>query len=139
MGLLIACCCVSSVRAEDSMLPNRKLTPGRVAKGPQDRQRVSEEVERQVFRLYQIPWRRRPEFKVDHLIPVELGGADTTDNLWPQSLSVKPYNASRKEYLVRQLLTLVSAGKMTLAQAQDEIREDWISCFVDRVGMAYLQ
>jgi hypothetical protein len=137
--LLIACCCVSSVRADDNMLPNPRLTPGRVAKGPQDRQRVTEEVERHVFRLYQIPWRRRPEFKVDHLIPVELGGADTIDNLWPQSLSVKPYNASRKEYLVRQLLTLVAAGKMTLAQAQNEIREDWISCFVDRVGMAYLQ
>jgi len=121
------------------MLPDPRLTPGRIAKGPQDRRRVTEEMARQVFRLYQIPWRRRPEFKIDHLIPVELGGADTIDNLWPQSLWMKPYNARRKEYLARYLLTLVAAEKMTLAEAQNEIREDWISCFVERVGMAYLQ
>jgi len=121
------------------MLPDPKLTPGRIAHGPQDRQRVTEEIQRHVFRIYQIPWRRRPEFKVDHLIPVELGGADTLDNLWPLSLSTKPYNAKRKEYLTRQLLALVRTGRMTLAQAQAEIRQDWISCFVDHVGMAYLQ
>ena len=91
-----------------------------------------------MFRLYQIPWRRRPEFKVDHLIPTELGGADSIDNLWPQSRSTKPYNAQRKELLTRALQTLVASGKMTLAQAQKEIREDWISCFVDHLGMLYL-
>lgn len=121
------------------MLPDPLLTPGKVARNGQDRQAVTQEMERRVFSLYRIPWRRRPEFKIDHLIPVELGGADTIDNLWPQSLSIKPYNARRKEYLTRQLLVLVAAGKMTLAQAQNEIREDWISCFVDHVGMAYLQ
>ena len=121
------------------MLPNPKLTPGRIARGPQDRKGVTQEMERHLFRIYQIPWRRREEFKIDHLIPIELGGADTIDNLWPQSLSVKPYNARRKEYLTKQLLSLIAAGQMTLDQAQDEIRRDRISCFVDRVGMAYLR
>ena len=129
----------AAVHAGDSMLPDAKLTPGRIARSAQDRQRVTEEMERYVFRNYQIPWRRRPEFKVDHLIPVELGGANTIDNLWPQSLNIKPYNARRKEFLTRYLLNLIAANKMTLDQAQKEMREDWISCFVDRVGMAYLQ
>ena len=74
------------------MLPDRKLTPGRVARSDKERSGVTEEMERRVFSRYHIPWRSRPEFKIDHLIPVELGGADTVDNLWPQSLYAKPYN-----------------------------------------------
>ena len=121
------------------MLPNPKLTPGKVARKDKDRNGVTEEMERKVFDRYHIPWRRRPEFKVDHLIPAELGGADTIDNLWPQSLYTKPYNAQRKELLTQRLLARIASGEMTLAQAQKEIREDWISCFVDHLGMVYLR
>ena len=120
-------------------MPDPTLTPGRVARNGQDRNGVTEEMERHVFSLYHIPWRRRPEFKVDHLIPTELGGADSIDNLWPQSLSSLPYNAVRKEFLTRCLLTLIASGEMTLTQAQREIRKDWISCFVDHLGMVYLR
>ena len=115
------------------------LTPGRVARNGQDRDGVTEEMERRVLSLYHIHWRRRAEFKVDHLIPTELGGADSTDNLWPQSLSALPYNAVRKELLTRCLLALIASGKMTLTQAQREIREDWICCFVEHLGMVYLR
>src|SRR5689334_19335723 len=90
LALVAGWCLITSVEAGDSMLPDPRLTPGRVARGPQDRKGVTQEMERHVFRIYQILWRRRAEFKVDHLIPIELGGADTIDNLWPQSLSVKP-------------------------------------------------
>ena len=121
------------------MLPDPKLTPGRVARNSKDQNGVTEEMERHVFDLYHIPWRRRPEFKVDRLIPRELGGADTIDNLWPQSVHIKPYNAQRKELLTECLLAQIASGEMTLAQAQNEISEDWISCFVDHLGMAYLR
>jgi hypothetical protein len=121
------------------MLPDPKLTPGRVARKGKGRNGVTEEMERKVFARYHIPWRRRPEFKVDHLIPTELGGADTIDNLWPQSPFTKPYNPQRKQLLTQCLLARIASGKMTLAQAQREIREDWISCFVDHLGMVYLR
>ncbi|HEX7516247.1 MAG TPA: hypothetical protein VF345_03060 [Chthoniobacterales bacterium] len=136
-ALLIASCLAAN--AGDTMLPNPKLTPGKVARNGKDRNGVTEEMERRVFDRYHIPWRRRPEFKVDHLIPAELGGADTIDNLWPQSLYTRPYNAQRKELLTQRLLARIASGEMTLAQAQKEIREDWISCFVDRLGMVYLR
>jgi hypothetical protein len=136
---LIASCLAANVQAGDNLLPDPGLTPGRVARNRQERSGVTEEMERHVFSLYHIPWRRRPEFKVDHLIPTELGGADSIDNLWPQSRWTKPYNAARKELLTRQLLTLIASHEMTLAQAQREIREDWISCFVDRLGILYLR
>lgn len=121
------------------MLPDRKLTPGRIARKDKDRQGVTEEMERRVFSRYRIPWRRRLEFKVDHLIPLELGGADAVENLWPQSLYAKPYNAMRKELVTECLLTRIAAGKMTLAQAQEEISDDWIACFVEYLGMVYLR
>ena len=121
------------------MLPDPALTPGKVARNGQDRNGVTEEMERKVFSRYHIPWRRRPEFKVDHLIPLELGGADAVENLWPQSLYVRPYNALRKELVTQCLLARIAAGKMTLAQAQEEISQDWISCFVEYLGMVYLR
>ncbi|HMG03938.1 MAG TPA: hypothetical protein VK581_00670 [Chthoniobacterales bacterium] len=137
--LLIASCLSANVRAEEGMLPDPKLTPGKVARNGKERNGVTEEMERRVFDRYHIPWRRRLEFKIDHLIPIELGGADTIDNLWPQSLYTKPYNAQRKELLTERLLARIASGQMTLLQAQEEIRTDWISCFVDRLGMVYLR
>ena len=129
----------ASAQAGDHMLPDPRLTPGKIARKDKDRNGVTEEMERHVFDRYHIPWRRRPEFKVDHLIPIELGGADAIDNLWPQSLSTKPYNAHRKEILTQRLLARIATGKMTLAQAQKEISEDWISCFVEYLGIVYLR
>ena len=126
-------------QAGEDMLPNRKLTPGKVARKDKDRHGVTEEMERRVFDRYHIPWRRRLEFKVDHLIPVELGGADAVENLWPQSLYTRPYNAQRKDLLTQILLARIAAGKMTLAKAQEEISEDWIACFVEHLGMVYLR
>jgi hypothetical protein len=138
-ALLIGTFLAAPVLAGDNLLPDPMLTPGRVARNCQDRNGVTEEMERHVFSLYCIPWRRRPEFKVDHLIPPELGGADSIDNLWPQSLYTRPYNPERKELLTRRLLALIASGEMTLTQAQREIREDWISCFVEHLGMVYLR
>ena len=136
---LLALTMAAPVRAGDDLLPNRKLTPGKVARRDEDRHGVTEEMERKVFSRYHIPWRRRPEFKVDHLIPAELGGADTIDNLWPQSLYTLPYNAQRKDLLTQRLLARIAAGEMTITQAQKEISGDWISCFVDHLGMIYLR
>jgi hypothetical protein len=137
--LLIGFGLATCVQAQDAMMPNAKLTPGKVAQRAKDRRGVTEAMERKVFRRYRIPWSRRMEFKIDHLIPVELGGADTIDNLWPQSLRIRPYGAERKEFLTQHLHARVLAGKMTLAQAQAEISEDWIGCFVDHLGMVYLR
>ena len=126
-------------QAEDAMLPDPKLTPGKLARVGTPHHELGEALERKVFKRYRIPWSRRAEFRIDHLIPVELGGADSIDNLWPQSLEVKPYDAERKDLLARRLLALIGAGKITLVQAQEEIRKDWIDCFIDRVGFVYLR
>jgi hypothetical protein len=138
-ALLLTLAVVLPAQAGDDQLPNPKLTPGKIARTDKDRKGVTEEMERHLFDRYHIPWRRRPEFKVDHLIPIELGGADVMENLWPQSLYARPYSVERKELLTRNLVSRVASGKMSLAQAQKEISEDWISCFVEYVGMVYLR
>ena len=125
--------------AQDALLPNPKLTPGRVAKRDKDRGGVTLKMEQKVFARYRLPWTRRNEFKIDHLIPVELGGADTINNLWPQSLRTKPYGADRKELLTEVLLTRIRASQMTVAQAQEQISRDWIDTFIDHLGMVYLK
>jgi len=120
-------------------VPNPKLTPGRVARTDKERSGVTLKIEQKVFARYRLPWQRRAEFKIDHLIPTELGGADTIDNLWPQSVRARPYGADRKELLVEVLLEKIRTGKMTLAQAQEEISRDWIDAFIDHLGMVYLK
>ena len=124
---------------QEGLIPNPKLTPGRVATSDKDRQGVTIAMEQKVFRRYHLPWERRAEFKIDHLIPRELGGADTIDNLWPEKIRAKPYGADRKELLTEVLFQKVRSGKMTLAQAQEEIRRDWIDAFIDHLGMVYLR
>jgi hypothetical protein len=139
MLVLVALSWAAPAQAGDPMLPDRKLTPGKIARRQADRKGVSESMERKIFARYGIPWTRRSEFKIDHLIPTELGGADDIDNLWPQSVNVRPYNARRKEQLTQRFLALIAEGRMNLAQAQEEIRQDWISAFVNHLGMVYLR
>jgi hypothetical protein len=126
-------------RAEDLLLPNPKLTPGKIARRDKDQHGVAVAMEQKVFGRYRIPWTRRAEFKIDHLIPLELGGADHVENLWPQNLRVKPYGVERKELLTRCLLLRIAEGRITLAQAQTAIQKDWIDAFIDYLGPVYLR
>ena len=129
----------AGVRAQQPLLPNPKLTPGRVAQTDKDRGGVTVEMEQKVFARYRLPWASRAAFKIDHLIPLELGGADTIDNLWPQSLRARPYGSDRKELLTEVLLRRIAKREMTLEEAQDQIRRDWIDAFIDHLGMVYLK
>ena len=68
-------------------------------------------------------------FEVDHLISLELGGADTLANLWPESYDTQPWNARLKDKLEDRLHALVCGGSLPLEQAQREIAADWISAY----------
>jgi hypothetical protein len=115
----------STALAQEALLPNPKLTPGRIAERDKDRGGVTLKMEQKVFARYRLAWARRAEFKID--------------NLWPQSLRAKPYGADRKELLTEVLLERIRAGRITIAQAQEQIRNDWIDAFVDHLGMVYLK
>jgi 5-methylcytosine-specific restriction endonuclease McrA len=69
--------------------------------------------------------------EIDHLISRELGGDDTLDNLWPQPYTQHP-GAHEKDWLENELHKEVCAGKITLADAQQEIKVDWYAAYSKR-------
>ena len=74
---------------------------------------------------------RRPEDftgTLDHLIPVSLGGTNDPENLWPQPES-KELGPEAKHKLEEKLVQLVCDKTLTLKQAQDSIRKDWVKAF----------
>jgi 5-methylcytosine-specific restriction endonuclease McrA len=67
--------------------------------------------------------------ELDHLISLELGGADTVDNIWPQcgppGVSLSERYFKRKDAVENFLAKQVREGKMSLAEAQKGIATDW--------------
>jgi hypothetical protein len=70
--------------------------------------------------------------ELDHLVPLELGGADTLDNIWPQCGSpsgdvVLPDDRffKQKDMVENYLARMVRDGKMKQSDAQKGIATDW--------------
>ena len=67
--------------------------------------------------------------ELDHIISLELGGADTVDNLWPQCGPTRAALNKRffkqKDAVENFLNREVKAGRMDLSAAQRGIAEDW--------------
>lgn len=126
-------------------LPDPKLTPGAInpeltaeklcAKGftTKDFRHTSEALKLQVYAEYGVKPREGycsgPEgCEIDHLISLEIGGADVKENLWPQHYS-EPLGAHEKDHLENTLHRLVCAGTITLDEAQTAIRTNWVDAF----------
>lgn len=124
--------------AFDALLPDPALSPGRIAMKMTERAGVTPEMMDNVFARYRIPLEERAQYRIDHVIPKELGGADAVANLWPQKLNARPYGPDRKDLLTRRMCSLVAERRLTLQQAQREIAEDWVSAYVVHIGMIYL-
>jgi len=74
--------------------------------------------------------------EVDHLISLEIGGSNDVTNLWPQQYSGTVWNAHVKDKLENKLHALVCAGTITLADAQTEIRTNWIAAYQKHIGVS---
>lgn len=59
--------------------------------------------------------------ELDHLIPLELGGANDITNLWPEAGSVP----NTKDPVEDDLRADVCAGELTLTQARQAIAANW--------------
>ena len=68
-------------------------------------------------------------YEEDHLISLEIGGNPTDPkNLWPEAYE-GPWGARVKDRLENRLHREVCAGRRSLRDAQDMIREDWIAAY----------
>lgn len=94
----------------------------------------SEEAKQIVYKWYGIaqPTDNVGEHQVcelDHLVSLELGGADSLDNIWPQcgadSATLMERYFKQKDFVEDYLATQVRNGSMTLEAAQHGIASDW--------------
>jgi hypothetical protein len=66
------------------------------------------------------------DYELDHLIPLELGGApDDIKNLWPEPYYTAP-NAHDKDRFENYLHNQVCNGNLDLKTAQNEIATNWV-------------
>jgi len=123
-------------------LPNKGLTGGSVRidghdiaatcghskqhRGPMFAARRDE-----VLARYGMPTGTHPDYEIDHLIPLCLGGSDDPSNLWPQPRrTLEPvWNAEAKDRLERLLCDMVCDGQLDITAAQAAIAKDWIAAY----------
>lgn len=137
------------LRAADPQRPDPQLTPGVVTNVPVEEilapgyakraRHVTAATKRQVFidyfgRVPALPG----QYEIDHLISLELGGANDIKNLWPQSYLSTPFNAHIKDKLEDHAAALVrnelklhghAAATALLQQIQHEIASDWVAAY----------
>lgn len=67
--------------------------------------------------------------ELDHLVPLEIGGADTVKNMWPEPYGNVVWTAKVKDQLENQLHAMICSGKITMQKAQAAIIKDWIAAY----------
>lgn len=115
--------------------PDPTVTPGDLCQNPDAlryRERikycnrsVDSDVKAEIFVTYdkmfgyQTGAMNRSQFKIDHLIPLCMGGSNTEANLWPQHQAVYEFTDPIEPYLCDRM----AEGRLTQAEAVQIIRE----------------
>jgi hypothetical protein len=95
----------------------------------------SEQQKHVAYEWYGVP---RPEnnqgknqvCELDHLVPLELGGADGLGNIWPEcgpdDATLRERYFKQKDVVENYLAARVKSGEMPLDEAQKGIAQDWV-------------
>jgi hypothetical protein len=122
-------------------LPDSSCTPGTVFRTATKAQicrsgysrsvrNVSSTTKARVYASYGVRFHQPGEYEVDHLIPLELGGSNSTKNLWPEpSAQADSRGFHQKDALENVLHARVCDGRMTLKKAQRAIRGNWMPAY----------
>lgn len=113
--------------------PDESMTPGSLCDNPDSqrypeqinycRRNVSKSTKKYVIKRYdselnyQVGTMNRGDFKIDHLIPLCMGGSNEVRNLWPQHRSI--YNITDK--LEERLCIALSKALLTQREAVEKI------------------
>ena len=91
--------------------------------------RVTDQIKREEMQAYGLARRPAEAYELDHLIPLELGGAPADmANLWPEPRSGET-NATMKDAVEVYLHDQVCRGAVLLIDAQRDIATDWLSVY----------
>ncbi len=129
LALSLTACATAAAALE---LPNASMTPGAIASSDpvvvcqygyaSAHRNVPYAVRDRVYNEYGIPRGHRKGLRVDHLIPLEIGGANDVRNLWPQKLA----ESKVKDRVEDDLRVAVCVRHtLTLADAQAAIARNW--------------
>jgi hypothetical protein len=126
-------------------LPSSFLTPGDARKVSKEQicapdylasiKPTRDSVKEEAFSRYGIRDGKSSTEVLDHLIPIELGGTDSVENLWPEPAK-GDWNATQKDALEHKLLALVCDGTLTVKQAQGAIKKNWTLAYTQYVAPA---
>lgn len=119
-----------------SVLPDSACSPGRVLTTDiktictvgytKTVRNVTDTLKKKVFKEYDIDWKNRGNYEVDHIISLELGGSNDISNLYPESYLIT--NGARvKDKFENYLHKQVCDKKLSIEEAQKEISSDWLT------------
>jgi hypothetical protein len=123
-----------------AIVPDPTITPGAVrttdvgdicSTGTSGLRHWSRERDDRIMAEYGLPTGPHPDYEVDHLVPLGIGGADDDKNLWaePRRSIEKEWPAEKKDELESRLRELVCARQLDVSAAQQAIRDDWTETF----------
>lgn len=123
--------------SEPENRPNPTLTPGGIVttskalvcmKGFSKMiRRTTYEMKRKTYRAYEV--RNTKANKIDHLVPLSLGGADTMGNIWPSDFNAAHHTAADKDRLELKIRKLVCDSKMSVRKGQRLFIKDWHTAY----------
>jgi len=131
---LVLCLCLSLPTLAGENKPNPRLTPGEVATTDialvcqhgysKSVRHTTSEMKRAVYAAYGI---KRPHktYKIDHLVPLSLGGADSLKNIWPSDFKAASHTAADKDRLELKVRDLVCHKEMSVGDGQKLFLTDW--------------
>ena len=131
--------------ARDPSLPDPQMTPGDVLPGVSKEQvcqpdyghdigPISQQRAEQVLLAYRLLNTDPGAYKIDHLIPLALGGSNNITNLWPLARNAEPWNAYVKDVFERKLHTMICTGGLSLQEVQAALAKDWIAAYWRWIG-----
>jgi hypothetical protein len=145
--ILAALALTGPALADSTIVPDPTITPGAIrtadlgdicANGTSGLRHWSRERDDRIMAKYGLPAGPHPDYEVDHLIPLGIGGADDDRNLWPEPRRSieKEWPAEKKDVLEFRLRELVCDGALDVRLAQQTIADDWIEAYRRYVGHA---
>jgi hypothetical protein len=133
LGLLVSSLSLAGPTAKFPSSPDRSLTPGALCEGNHTRypervpvcgRSVSNHQKQAVFTQYdtqlgyQVRSMPRGSFKIDHYIPLCMGGSNRNENLWPQHESIYKFTDPLEPLLCQKM----AAGRVLQTKAIEMIQ-----------------
>lgn len=121
-------------------LPDNDCTPGAVFPGvdtdticvkgyTKTVRNVSVSLKKKIYASYGLSYpQAKGAYEADHLIPLELGGNNDIENIFPESAEPTP-GFHEKDLVENYLNHEVCAGRLSLLAAQEQIARDWLAVY----------